>query len=146
MRVKLLTIAVAAVATLGGITACSAPDEASETTATSAMTKTVERTETTTAVPAPAQRPTDTSENTPPTSSQPALMPNVVCMNLQDAQNAIQAVGVFFSRSEDATGRNRSQLVDRNWIVVGQTPSPGTAFGEGDAVLSAVKIGESNDC
>ncbi|MFE0748599.1 PASTA domain-containing protein [Gordonia sp. NPDC058843] len=73
-------------------------------------------------------------------------MPNVVCMNLQDAQNAIQAAGVFFSRSEDATGRGRSQMVDSNWIVVGQTPSPGASFSEGDAVLSAVKIGEPNPC
>lgn len=73
-------------------------------------------------------------------------MPNVVCMNLQDAQNAIQAAGVFFSRSEDASGRGRSQMVDSNWIVVGQTPSAGAEFTEGEAMLSAVKIGEPNPC
>ncbi|WP_055476103.1 PASTA domain-containing protein [Gordonia sp. HS-NH1] len=73
-------------------------------------------------------------------------MPNVVCMNLQDAQNAIQAAGVFFSRSEDASGRGRSQMIDSNWIVVGQTPAAGATFTEGEAVLSAVKIGESNQC
>ncbi len=37
-------------------------------------------------------------------------------------------------------------MVDSNWIVVGQTPSPGTPFTEGEAVLSAVKIGEPNPC
>ena len=75
--------------------------------------------------------------------SEDFLMPNVICMNLQEAQDAIQKHGVFFSRSKDATGRNRSQFLDRNWIVVQQSPAPGTKIGEFDAVLSAVKIGES---
>ncbi|WP_223205501.1 PASTA domain-containing protein [Gordonia jinghuaiqii] len=73
-------------------------------------------------------------------------MPDVVCMNLQAAQNAIQAAGVFFSRSTDASGEGRSQLVDSNWVVVAQTPGPGTPFDEGEAVLSAVKIGEPSPC
>lgn len=76
----------------------------------------------------------------------PAVMPNVVCMNLQDAQDTIQSAGVFFSRSADATGAGRRQLVDSNWIVVDQTPSAGSPFGKIDAVLSAVKIGEPNPC
>jgi hypothetical protein len=71
------------------------------------------------------------------------LMPNVICMNLQVAQDAIQDHGIFLSRSRDATGRNRSQLIDRNWIVIKQSPAPGKKIGEGDAVLSVVKIGES---
>ncbi len=71
------------------------------------------------------------------------LMPNVVCMTLQEAQDEIQDHGVFYSKSEDATGKNRGQWVDSNWIVVKQSPAPGTKIGEGEAVLSAVKIGES---
>ena len=71
------------------------------------------------------------------------LMPNVVCMNLQEAQDAIQDHGVFYSRSKDASGKNRSQLIDRNWIVIKQSPAPGKLIAEGDAILSAVKIGES---
>ena len=70
------------------------------------------------------------------------LMPDVLCMNLQEAQDEIQDHGVFFSRSVDATGEDRMQLIDSNWIVVGQTPEPGVSIGEGDAVLSVVKIGE----
>ncbi|MBV6757788.1 calcium-binding protein [Rhodococcus sp. NPDC057014] len=73
-------------------------------------------------------------------------MPAVVCMNLQTAQNTIQAAGVFFSRSADATGAGRKQVLDSNWVVVGQQPSPGELIGEGDAVLSVVKIGEPNNC
>jgi beta-lactam-binding protein with PASTA domain len=73
-------------------------------------------------------------------------MPDVVCMNLQAAQNAIQDAGVFFSRSEDATGKGRSQVIDSNWTVVSQNPPAGSPIGEGDAILSAVKIGEPGDC
>jgi hypothetical protein len=75
------------------------------------------------------------------------LMPSVVCMNLQDAQNEIQDHGVFGSRSEDATGQGRRQILDRNWQVVAQQPDAGTAIGEFDATLFAVKYGEQpNPC
>jgi hypothetical protein len=68
-------------------------------------------------------------------------------MNLQDAQDEIQRNGVFFSGSEDATGRGRSQIIDSNWQVVAQNPDPGTPFGEYDATLFVVKYGEQpNPC
>ena len=73
-------------------------------------------------------------------------MPDVTCMNLQVAQDTIQRGGVFFSRSNDATGKGRSQLVDSNWTVVSQSPAAGSPVGEGEAVLAAVKIGEPGDC
>ncbi|WP_430331421.1 PASTA domain-containing protein [Rhodococcus sp. ACT016] len=75
-----------------------------------------------------------------------ALMPNVMCMNLQTAQDTIQEAGVFYSRSQDATGKGRMQVSDRNWVVVGQSPAPGTSIGDGDAMLSVVKHGEPGDC
>lgn len=75
-----------------------------------------------------------------------AVMPAVVCMNLQSAQNLIQQAGVFYSRSADATGQGRMQVNDSNWIVIDQEPAVGTPFSEGDAVLSVVKIGEPNTC
>jgi len=73
-------------------------------------------------------------------------MPDVVCMGLQDAQDEIQDRGVFFSKSEDATGDGRRQLWDRNWIVVGQDPEAGVPIGENEAVLFVVKKDEDNDC
>ncbi|QKT14001.1 hypothetical protein HUN07_07540 [Rhodococcus sp. W8901] len=75
-----------------------------------------------------------------------ALMPNVKCMNLQKAQDTIQEAGVFYSRSEDATGKGRMQISDRNWVVVEQRPAAGTPIAEGDAVLAVVKYGEPGDC
>ena len=77
---------------------------------------------------------------------QDGLMPDVVCMNLQDAQNVIQDHGVFLSRSVDATGADRMQIRDRNWVVVDQSPLPGVAIGEGDAVLDVVKTDETSQC
>ena len=67
-------------------------------------------------------------------------------MNLQAAQNAIQEAGVFYSRSNDASGKGRNQIIDSNWTVVSQSPAAGTPIGEGDAMLSVVKIGEPGDC
>lgn len=89
----------------------------------------------------------DTTASEPP-AAEPVLaaMPSVVCMNLQSAQNAIQAAGIFYSRSVDASGASRMQVNDSNWIVVAQDPQAGVLVGEGDALLSAVKIGEPNNC
>lgn len=111
-----------------------------------------------TTVAPPATVATTLAPTAPPTTAAPvtaapappptptALMPDVVCMNLQDAQDLIQTTGVFFSRSNDATGQGRMQVLDANWLVVGQNPPPGTPIGEGDAVLDVVKYGEPNFC
>lgn len=148
MRARHFSLAVSLVAILATGAACSTAEQETEspTTTQSAIEEASPTTSEVTSPPQPATTPQRTTAAPPPTVDEASIMPNVVCMNLQDAQNAIQATGVFFSRSEDATGRGRSQMLDSNWIVVGQTPSPGTSFTEGEAVLSAVKIGEPNPC
>jgi hypothetical protein len=98
---------------------------------------------TTTSMAVPLEAAADAAPATP---APPAVMPDIVCMNLQDAQDEIQRHGVFFSRSEDGTGQGRSQLIDSNWIVIAQRPAPGSSVGEGDAVLTAVKYGEPGPC
>jgi pyruvate/2-oxoglutarate dehydrogenase complex dihydrolipoamide acyltransferase (E2) component len=97
---------------------------------------------TVTAAPAPAQAPAPATSSAAEPVKIP--MPEVVGMNLEAAQDLIQTGGVFFSRSEDATGAGRMQILDRDWVVVSQTPAAGELIGEGDAVLSVVKIGEAN--
>lgn len=136
-----------AIAAAAAATACTATETASSepepnrsvatiVPATSAPTETT--------VPAePSRTGPDTSAATEPVT---VPMPDVVCMNLQAAQDRIQAAGVFFSRSEDATGAGRRQVMDRNWVVVAQHPAAGAPIGEGDAVLSVVKTGEPGDC
>ncbi len=73
-------------------------------------------------------------------------MPDLVCFDLQAAQDEIQDHGVFFSRSEDASGDGRRQLWDRNWVVIDQDPAPGTAIGERDAVFYVLKDDEPHGC
>lgn len=122
-----------------------APPETAPTTAapTTVPTTTAAPTTapTTTVVPATAPPPAP-----PPPPAPASLMPAVVCMNLQEAQDAIQRTGVFFSQSFDATGQGRMQLVDSNWVVVSQDPPPGTPITEGQANLGAVKYGEPGTC
>jgi hypothetical protein len=101
---------------------------------------------TTTAAPTTTTVPTTTTTAPPPPPAPASLMPAVVCMNLQEAQDAIQRTGVFFSQSFDATGQGRMQLVDSNWVVVSQDPPPGTPITEGQANLGAVKYGEPGAC
>ena len=126
-------------------TAVSSTQRSPETAAPATVTVTA-----TASVEAPASTPVPVAAPATVTADTSAIaavvMPDVTCMNLQAAQNAIQAAGVFYSRSDDATGAGRNQLVDSNWIVVRQSPRAGTPIGEGDAMLSAVKIGEPGDC
>lgn len=126
---------------------CETADQNQKTNATAAPVSSAEPSSTSvasTSTTTVAQ--TESTSNANPlggNSPEDFLMPNVVCMNLQEAQDEIQDHGVFYSKSEDATGAGRMQLIDRNWVVVAQRPAPGTKISEGDAVLSAVKIGES---
>lgn len=125
------------------------------TSDTSVATSTVAPAPTAAPSPAPTEpAPETTPPTAPPTTSAPppatdtptAVMPDVVCMNLQAAQDRIQEAGVFFSRSNDATGQGRMQIMDSNWVVVAQKPSPGSPVTEAEAVLDVVKIGEPGSC
>ena len=70
-------------------------------------------------------------------------VPNVVCKDLQTAQDTLQEAGFYNLGSQDGSGQGRSQLIDRNWVVTkqsvpaGSRPDPATRL-----VLTAVKFGE----
>lgn len=144
---KILSVCVIAAA-LAVLAACGSPEPDTESYTAVASAVPVRITTVTLTAPAPTPAPRSAGTETAPSvaDTATATMPAVVCMNLQAAQDLIQTTGVFYSRSEDATGRGRSQVVDRNWVVVAQRPEPGTPIGEGDAVLSVVKVGEPTDC
>jgi hypothetical protein len=133
----LLILATGGVLVLG---ACDIEDNAAEEDAVvQAAAPNTLTAPTTTAVPAAGPTPDPDAETA-------VLMPDVVCMDLQYAQDTIQDAGVWLSRSVDATGQGRMQVMDRNWTVVAQTPAPGTPIGEGEAVMSVVKDDEPNNC
>ena len=130
---------------------------ATTTTAPASTVTTAAETTTSSAAPTTAPpttpAPTTTTTEAPPERNllggddpEDRLMPDLVCFDLQAAQDEIQDRGVFFSRSEDASGDGRRQLWDRNWVVVDQDPAPGTPIGERDAVLYVLKDDEDHGC
>jgi beta-lactam-binding protein with PASTA domain len=82
-----------------------------------------------------------------PDRSRPGRMPNLMCFDLQEAQDTLQSAGFFNMGSEDATGRRRRQFVDRNWTVTDQSPSPGGTHRKNARVtLRVVKDREPSPC
>lgn len=78
-----------------------------------------------TAPPSPAAAATQTPAPTEPPATVDFVMPDLIGANLQDAQNAIQGLGVFYPVSHDMLG-SRNQMTDSNWQVCEQEPAPGT--------------------
>jgi hypothetical protein len=96
--------------------------------------------------PAPAVTVTETPTKEPsgkPVGGQKKTLPNVVGVNLQAAQDKLQAAGFYVLNDKDATGQNRFQVLDRNWVVTKQTPAAGRKIPVDTLVtLYAKKYGE----
>lgn len=72
-----------------------------------------------------------------------AVVPDVVGMNHQLAQDTLQANGFYLLVEEDATGQGRVLVWDRNWEVVSQSVAGGTTAPIDTTItLSSKKIGE----
>jgi len=101
------------------------------------------------AVP-PAETVTVTSEGpVPAPSAQSWTMPDLIGGNLQDAQDAIQALTdneVFYSGSTDLTGRGRNQIMDANWQVCTSTPPPGSTITKETTIDFGVVRIDVEDC
>jgi len=77
-----------------------------------------------------------------PSSVQVGIVPDVRCMELQAAQDTLQDAGFLLLSSKDALG-DRHQILDRDWVVIGQTPDPGRlALPTSRITLTVVKYGE----
>ncbi|CAL9597942.1 PASTA domain-containing protein [Streptomyces sp. enrichment culture] len=72
-----------------------------------------------------------------------AALPDFTGQDLQAAQDAAQAAGFYALDDQDASGQNRLQVFDRNWVVCSQDPAPGTHPTDTRVTLFAVKDGES---
>lgn len=71
------------------------------------------------------------------------IVPDVVGMNHQLAQDTLQASGFYLLAEEDATGQGRQLVWDRNWEVVSQSVAGGTSAAIDTTItLSSKKIGE----
>jgi exonuclease VII large subunit len=95
--------------------------------------------------PSQSQEPQATKAANSPADSASAerRLPNVVGMNLQAAQDKMQAAGFWFLDDQDSTGQHRLQIFDRNWVVTRQVPAAGQKVPvETKVVLWAKKYGE----
>ncbi|MER7823537.1 hypothetical protein ABTX85_13340 [Streptomyces sp. NPDC096097] len=96
------------------------------------------------AATAPAPAPAGSSAAPPKTGKAQAVVPDFVGQVLQTAQDRAQATGFYLLSSHDALGRNRHQVLDRNWKVCTQTPAAGTTTGTATRIdFGTVKNEES---
>ncbi|MFT3901323.1 MAG: PASTA domain-containing protein [Gordonia sp. (in: high G+C Gram-positive bacteria)] len=155
MRINTTTKACAAIAAVGigllTLTGCGGAKNDAPATVTVVSTETVEQ-----AAPTETPKPTATPRPTPAESSVPKpgqaqegffVMPNVVGMGLQAAQDEMQRITGnpgYFTSSTDATGAGRQQVMDRNWKVCTQSVPPGTQVRVMGPTISfgAVKLSE----
>jgi len=86
------------------------------------------------------RKPTDGQRTIEP---QAGVVPAVVCHDLQDAQDAMRGAGYYVVIAKDGLGQHRYPLVDRNWIVVGQSAKAGSRPEKKTVIeLTVVKFGE----
>ena len=71
------------------------------------------------------------------------VMPKLVGVNLQLAQDTLQSVGSYVLDQEDASGLGRIQVNDSNWKVCSQRPKAGASVPiETVVLLTSVKLAE----
>jgi hypothetical protein len=87
-----------------------------------------------------ARKPTDEHS---PQGTAFGTVPNVVCANLQDAENALHLSGFLVLTTTDGTGQGRIAVLDANWVVTKQSVAAGSRPGLLTHIeLTAVKYGE----
>jgi hypothetical protein len=138
MRIR-ITLGALTAAALLTLTACEDTEDTSptkpgtDTPASSPAKQDPEQSDT-------AETDTGASDEAP---AENAELPNLVGMDLQAAQDKAQAAGFYSLDDQDASGQNRLQVLDRNWIVCSQKPAPGTHPTDTLVTLFAVKDTES---
>lgn len=124
MRTRIIC-AILLAATAGGVVACQ-PTDSSKTTGTPASGVTA-----------------SVSKDDKPAAAGRKTVPNFVGMGLQSAQDAAQEQGFYSLKSHDSLGRDRMQILDRDWKVCSQNVKAGTSQST-DTTLNfgAVKLAE----
>jgi hypothetical protein len=95
--------------------------------------------------PSPAAKPQKQEKTRArPAAPETFVMPPLVGMNLQDAQDTLQAAGSYILTQTDATGMERFQVLDSGWKVCYQKPVAGAKVPlERMVDLGAVKLDEA---
>ncbi|MFI6513431.1 PASTA domain-containing protein [Streptosporangium sp. NPDC050855] len=118
MRITSLAVTAALIAALAG---CGAGADTAVPAVTVTAPAPTEKT------PEPVEE--DDKESAPTEEQEEAAekktLPDVVGMNLQEGQDTMQAAGFLLLNDKDATGQNRLQVYDRNWVITKQSPAAG---------------------
>jgi len=138
MRTRTIAAALAATALLT-LTACEGTDSSSPSKPDTTAEETNDQPKDTDATATD----TETSDSATDTAAESATLPNLVGQDLQAAQDEAQAAGFYALDDQDASGQNRLQVLDRNWVVCSQEPDAGTHPTDTPVVLYAVKDDES---
>ena len=78
------------------------------------------------------------------TGGKTKTVPHFVGMGLQSAQNTAQKQGFYSLKSHDSLGRNRHQILDRDWKVCSQNVKAGTTMSTDTQLdFGAVKLDET---
>ncbi|WP_327581414.1 PASTA domain-containing protein [Nonomuraea sp. NBC_00507] len=140
MRSPDSTLAISAVVAAACLTACSSGT--SPTAPIETVTATVQATPTASSSPEETDQPAQ-EESPSEAAAEKKELPDVVGMNLQEGQDTLQAAGFYVLNDKDATGQNRLQVLDRNWVVTKQSPAAGRKVSTDTLItLYAKKIGE----
>ncbi|MFE4997105.1 hypothetical protein ACFRH4_38405 [Streptomyces mirabilis] len=109
----------------GGVVACQ-PTDGSKTTGTPASGVT-----------------TSAPKDDKPAAAGRKTVPTFVGMGLQSAQDAAQEQGFYLLKSHDSLGRDRMQILDRDWKVCSQNVKAGTSQSTDTTLdFGAVKLAE----
>lgn len=134
---KRVIIPAAALAAIVGISALNGGNNGSQSAVPGAASSTQPSDQPTPQEPSPTQAPEAPA-------AELFTMPDVIGMNLQDAQDQLQALGSYLMDQEDASGKGRIQINDSNWKVCSQQPLAGEQVPTSTTVvLSSVKTDES---
>ncbi|WP_329529686.1 hypothetical protein [Streptomyces sp. NBC_01462] len=96
-----------------------------------------------TSTPASGVTTSASKDDKPPAAGRKAV-PTFVGMGLQSAQDAAQEQGFYSLKSHDSLGRDRMQILDRDWKVCSQNVQAGTAAGTDTTLdFGSVKLTET---
>ncbi|MFG2475093.1 hypothetical protein [Streptomyces fagopyri] len=111
---------------IGGVVACQ-PTDGGKATASSATSAA-----------------TSTPKDDKPTAAERGTVPDFVGMGLQSAQDEAQKQGFRSLKSHDSLGRDRHQILDRDWKVCTQNVRAGTTANTDTALdFGSVKLAET---
>jgi hypothetical protein len=150
IRRSLMVVLVGAAVAAG----CGGGSDDSSATAGTSVTRSEVTNPPSTAPPATTTAPATTTSAPPPADGgggdggggggDEAVLPDAVGLDLQLAQDTMQASGFYAMISHDASGEGRLQILDRNWKVCDQTPAGGAPTSPATVIdFGAVKDDEA---